>query len=163
MMMTPIGLGRELVQLDQPAPTFKRLLVPLDGSPLAEAVLPRVSELARLTNARLTLLQVIGPAMPELSAYDIVRLPEDDEALTTEARAYLSRVAGTLRERGLDVDTEIRFGDPAERITEETALYQHDLVAMGTHARRGIDRLVIGSVADRVLRTARVPLLFVRP
>jgi nucleotide-binding universal stress UspA family protein len=158
----PLLLIRAGLEIDAWEQGLHRILVPLDGSALAEAALPRVAELARLTNARLTLLQVIGPPMPELTAFEIARLPEDDGELAAEAEAYLRRVAATLHERGLDVDTAVRFGDPAACIAEETALNHHDLVAMSTHGRSGIDRLVVGSVADRVLRTARAPLLLFR-
>jgi nucleotide-binding universal stress UspA family protein len=158
----PLLLIRAGLEIDAWEQGLHRILVPLDGSALAEAALPRVAELARLTNARLTLLQVIGPPMPELTAFEIARLPEDDGELTIAAEAYLRRVAATLHERGLDADTAVHFGDPAACIAEEVALNRHGLVAMSTHGRSGIDRLVVGSVADRVLRTARAPLLLFR-
>lgn len=141
---------------------LRNILVPLDGSELAEATLTQIAPLAERAGARLTLLQVLSPSLPELAAYDIVCLPEEGGTQTEQSQVYLARLAGELRERGLRVQTEIRPGRPAERISSLAAAGQFDLIAMATHARRGLDRIVVGSVADAVLQTARVPLLLFR-
>jgi nucleotide-binding universal stress UspA family protein len=139
-----------------------RILVPLDGSELAESILPRLADLARVARARLTLLEVIGPPMPELTPYAVAYLPEDDDVLAEQARAYLGRVAASLAERGVEADVEVAFGRPAERIAAAAAQHRFDLIAMATHGRGGMDRLIVGSVADEVLRQASVPLLLFR-
>lgn len=139
----------------------RRILVPLDGSDLAESVLRRVAPLAFAANARLTLLQVIGPSMPEIRAYEIAYLPEDDEALADQARRYLRGVAASLERLGIDVQTRVVSGNPGDRIVSEVER-GYDLVAMATHGRGGIDRLMVGSVADQVIRAADVPVLLLR-
>lgn len=158
----PLLLIRAGAALDQWERGLRRILVPLDGSELAESVLPRVEALAQTAMARLTLLQVIGPVMPELKAYEIAYLPEDDGILADQARAYLARVAAPLRERGLDVETRVAFGKPGDRIAAATTDNAYDLVAMATHGRGGIERAMVGSVADEVLRTASAPVLLFR-
>jgi nucleotide-binding universal stress UspA family protein len=141
---------------------LRRILVPLDGSELAEAALPRVAALARASGARVTLLQVVGPPAPELRPSEVAGLPEDDEALAERARRYLAGAAARLSEQGVGVETEVAFGWPAERIGAAAAEGHADLIAMSTHARGGLDRLIVGSVADQVLRRAEVPVLLVR-
>jgi nucleotide-binding universal stress UspA family protein len=140
---------------------LRRILAPLDGSELAEKALTRTAALAEAAQARLTLLQVVGPVMPELSSFEIVRLPEDDETLVGQAEDYLRATAAPLVRRGLEVQTRVVLGTPGEQIAAVAAA-GHDLVAMATHGRGGIERLMVGSVADHVLRTADVPVLLLR-
>jgi nucleotide-binding universal stress UspA family protein len=83
-------------------------------------------------------------------------------AAMAEAETYLDGIANPLRERGLTVDVALPYGDAAEAIVEETALREIDLVAMATHGRGGLGRWVYGSVAERVLHEAEVPVLLVR-
>jgi nucleotide-binding universal stress UspA family protein len=139
----------------------RRILVPLDGSELAERALNQAAALAEAARAQLTLLQVVGPVMPELRSFEVARLPEDDEALADLAEGYLRRVAAPLVGRGLEVQTVVVRGTPGEQIAA-TAAAGYDLIAMATHGRGGIERLIVGSVADQVVRTADVPVLLVR-
>jgi nucleotide-binding universal stress UspA family protein len=157
----PLLLVRATLPLDGWPAGLRRILVPLDGSELAAAALAPAAALATLAGARLTLLDVVGPAIPELRAYEIAQLPEGDEALAEQSRIYLTRQADALREQGLEVETRVAFGSPAAQIVA-AASEGADLIAMATHARGGLDRLVVGSVADDVLHTAPVPLLLVR-
>ena len=158
----PLLLVRAGLPLDRWEHGLRRILVPLDGSGLAEAALPRVAALARASGARVTLLQVVGPPAPELRPSEVAGLPEDDEALAERARRYLAGAAARLSEQGVGVETEVTFGWPAERIGAAAAEGHADLIAMSTHARGGLDRLIVGSVADQVLRRAEVPVLLVR-
>jgi nucleotide-binding universal stress UspA family protein len=158
----PLLLVRAGLPLDRWEHGLRRILVPLDGSELAEAALPRVAALAQASGARVTLLQVVGPPTPELQPYEVAVLPEDDEALAEQARRYLAGAAARLSERGVGVESEVAFGWPAERIGAAAAEHHADLIAMSTHGRGGLDRLIVGSVADRVLRRAEVPVLLVR-
>lgn len=141
---------------------LRTILVPLDGTEPAETVLPRIAPLAAQANARLILLQVITQRAPELAAYDIVYLPEENAAQAEQVRAYLARVASGLPGPGLQVEIELAQGRPAEQIAARARAQRCDLVAMTTHARRGLGRLIVGSVADDVLHTAQVPLLLFR-
>ncbi len=144
---------------------YKVILVPLDGSPLAEKAVPHASEISARFGARVTLFAVVeayqvsaqpGVVGPIISAqYNI------DEDLA-RVREYLKTVAQGLREQGIDVITEVHQGDPAAEIVDYAKTIAADLIVMSTHGRSGIRRWVYGSVADRVLRSANIPVLLVR-
>jgi nucleotide-binding universal stress UspA family protein len=140
----------------------RRILVPLDGTEQAERALGPVGDLARLVGAELTLLEVVGLPLPVAGSYDLIVTPESDATLAEQARSYLAEQAAALRARGLTVRTEVLIGGPAAAIVETAAAGQHDLIAMATHARGGFDRLLLGSVADDVLRNAQAPVLLLR-
>ena len=149
------------------APALKALVVPLDGSPRAEQVLLEALPLARSLNLDVTLVQ----ATPTLADYtkwsggeavspDYVTVMEDADK---EADRYLAQMAAELKlELGLGtVQTLRKHGDAAELILE-AAQAEGTLIAMTTHGRTGFGRAVLGSVADRVVRHGRAPLLLVR-
>jgi nucleotide-binding universal stress UspA family protein len=131
------------------------LLVPLDGSPPAERALPLAEALARATGRRLHLLRVsLVRRQPE---------PATGEAeICAAEEAYLARIAGEVRGRGLQCQTELRFDDAATGIVACALDDGADLLAMVTHGRGGLGRWVYGSVAEAVLRQTPVPLLLVR-
>jgi nucleotide-binding universal stress UspA family protein len=131
---------------------FTKLLVPLDGTPeAAVAVLPALT-LARATGASVHLIRVSRAALG---------VPPVDEA--AEAELGLERVAAELAADGVAVGTQVRRGDPAEEIVAEARQRDADLIVMATHGRAGLGRAVIGSVAERVLAHAPVPVLVLRP
>lgn len=143
---------------------YKKILVPLDGSSLAESVLSQVLPLAQCADAEIVLLRVL--ALP-ISAYMAVAEPriamgarEDAEA---QAKEYLARVAAPLRDEGYRVSVEIGTGVIADAIQEKAKQIQADLIAMSTHGRGGLARLMIGSVADQVVRNSRLPVLLIHP
>jgi nucleotide-binding universal stress UspA family protein len=141
----------------------RRILVPLDGSPMAEQILPTVTPVAQALGAELVLFQVpIAHVsgwmtgewyLPVLGALDTA---ED------EAQAYLSTVAGRMEEHGLDVATATSIGAVADCIVEYAEANHVDLIAMCTHGRTGLARWALGSVADRVLRASGTPILLMR-
>lgn len=133
---------------------FRKVLVPLDGSELSEsALVPLHRLLAQAEGARATLLHVL----PEgLEGEERRRAREAASAALAEVR---ERVAGWP----LQCDTTTVEGDPAGAILDAVEQLHPDLVAMATHGRSGLQRLVRGSVAERVLRHATVPLLLVNP
>jgi len=142
---------------------IKRILVPLDGSELAERVLPWVEILAKGMKAEVELFQVIEPVPPE--AADVLRgiYPFDiNIRLKTQAEDYLEGIARPLRERGLSVGTTVGEGDPSSRILEAVERQTDALIAMSTHGRSGIARWVLGSVTDKVIHSTASPLLIVR-
>lgn len=144
---------------------IRRLLVPLDGSALAESILPCVQEVAALTGAEVTLLQVVESAEPPSDLFGRA-LPLVDEGLPEladlmrAAREYLLTVARAWALGSAPTHTQVTAGTPVEAIVAAAADF--DLVAMATHGRSGIGRWVFGSVADKVLRAAPVPVLLVR-
>jgi nucleotide-binding universal stress UspA family protein len=130
--------------------------------------------LAALTGADLTLLRVLRPVLPSNIAYESVgvgagteevigQIQRVHEQLRTEAEGYLEGMAQRLRGRGHQVQTRIAIEEqPALAILQE-AVAPIDLVALQTHGRGGLARLLLGSVADKVIRGASVPVLARRP
>lgn len=144
---------------------YEKILVALDGSALAEDVLPHVTGIATRTGSEVILLRVAPPVHP--TAEDVVAVmpvnrEEEMRRLTDEFLSYLERVADRLRSVGLKVSTAVEFGDPAGRIVDYAQENGVGLIAMSTHGRSGISRWVYGSVAGRVLRAATVPILLIR-
>lgn len=133
------------------------ILVPLDGSPLAERALPYAELLAQALEARLVLVRaVVAHTFPGVDPTDAqVRAVE-------EAEAYLAGLAARLAERGLAVETATPYGDAVQEILLEIDLRRADLVVMATHGRSGLGRWVYGSVAAGVLARSPVPVLLVR-
>jgi len=145
-----------------PAPaTLRHLLVPLDRSPLAEAALAAAAALAKLTGAKLTLfhaVEMVSP-FPDQPAPGGVA-----EYWRASGAAYLAEQAERLRAEGLTVEyTAAVSAGPAEAITGAAAQVGADAIAMATHGARGVRRLLLGSVADRVVRSTQLPVLLVRP
>ena len=144
---------------------FNRLLVPLDGSAVAEAVLPYARRLAGGRGSQLILVQVVMPtpvaaAIEAPAAAQIVA--EADERARVEAQAYLGRMSERLRRDGREVTPLVLLGDPATVITNVAREHAVELIAMTTHGRTGLSRLMFGSVAEHVLRHAPVPVFLVR-
>jgi nucleotide-binding universal stress UspA family protein len=137
---------------------MKRILVPLDGSPLAEAILPVVEEWAKTEGAEVILLRaVMARHLPFADAV------EAEVRVVREAETYLEAVAERLERRGI---TKVRrvawYDEPATAIGEAAARDRVDLIAMATHGRSGLNRLLLGSVAEAVVRSVRVPMLLLR-
>ncbi|MBI5368363.1 MAG: universal stress protein [Planctomycetes bacterium] len=137
---------------------FTRILVPLDGSPLSEAILPAVESVAALFGAEILLLRVVPPA-PDLG----MEARYADSMVAGECERYLAEAAGRMTARGRRVSVLVRTGAPAQGIAEEAPRAGADLIAMSTHGRSGVSRWVFGSVTEKVIRLASVPLLLVRP
>lgn len=146
---------------------IEQLLVPLDGSRLSESVLGPATELAREVGARLTLLQVVVPVMN--AGFSLTDFPEGVdqdlvEPMESDAEEYVADVAGRLAGEGVEVDTRVvRYPDAAAAILETADELPADVVAMATHGRGGVRRLLLGSVADKVIRAGQAPVLVVRP
>jgi nucleotide-binding universal stress UspA family protein len=141
---------------------YKRALVPLDGSMVAESIVPFILEIAGPLDMEVALLRVVVPAPPlvvEGSSHVIV---EDVEKLRTDAEEYLKTVAGGLRGRGVSVTMQVRFGEAVAEILAGAREVGADLIAMTTHGRGGLGRLLFGSVAEAVLRQAETPVFLMR-
>lgn len=140
---------------------YKKILVTLDGSPLAEKVLPHARQIAQKFGAELILLHVVRwpPISKSLEASQIT---EDQELAAREAESYLESVQEGLTAAGVTVRYAIVKGQPAAEIVDYAELEKVDLIAMSTHGRSGLSRWVLGSVAERVLRAAPCPVLLIR-
>ncbi len=139
---------------------FRRILVPLDGSPLAEAIFPQVTELSHTLGAEVILLRVaLAHTFPGV---DPIHLADEEVRVVEEAEAYLATAAERLVREGVNAKTAVRYGQPAAEIIDHAAVEKADLVAMSTHGRSGLSRLVMGSVAEEVVRKANIPVLLLR-
>ena len=132
---------------------MKRILVPLDGSPLAEMALDAAALLARRFAAEIVLVRVIPAEVSGAFSKTIHSRP------TTEAQAYLDRVAHWLREEEVAVSTAVLSGAPAAGITQEAVLGHVDLMVMTTHGRKGLEALLHPSITWQVLTQTEAPLL----
>jgi len=132
---------------------YSKILVPLDGSEIAESILPHVKDMAVAHGAEVILLRVL-PATGVL--------PSAAEREAMEARNYLSAVEKRLQQQGVNARFTIRHGEDAEEITDYAEVNDVDLIAMSTHGRSGVGRWIFGSVAEKVLRGTNKPILLVR-
>jgi nucleotide-binding universal stress UspA family protein len=134
-------------------PLLEHMLVPLDGSALAECVLEPALNMIRLWKGHCTLLRVVN-----------ARSGPDQAGAEAEARAYLQKIAERLGGEGVSVQPRVVIApDPASAILEEAQTQRCDFIAMATHGRGGLIRMLLGSVADTVIRGSSIPILVYRP
>jgi nucleotide-binding universal stress UspA family protein len=155
----------------KPAPpepiALKRIMVPMDGSPLAAQALPLAAGLAERAHAELLLMQAVEATVeaypsiapigrPELMPNEVLRM------LQLRAGQQLDEQAAALRDRGIPVRMHVVSGHPAEAIIDEASQQSVDLMVIATHGYSGLKRWALGSVTDKVLHAATTPLLLVR-
>ncbi len=154
---------------------YTHILIPLDGSELAEQVLPHVQALAEKFNPTITLLRAVMPPTPVIAPmpvgmsmtppvafYPVGDMAETLDAERQSATDYLTSVAERLSNAGFQVTHEVTEGHIATLIIERASALGVDLVAMTTHGRSGLERVILGSVADEVVRRSNCPILLVR-
>lgn len=149
-----------------PASSLPRhILVPLDGSELAERSIELAARLAVLGDARVSLLRVVIPQLAIMTPSAVMQFNiELLQQRESEARSYLARVAGQLGPAVRSVETSVVVSEnPAREILEWAREHGVELIAMSTHGRSGVRRFMLGSVADKVVRGAQVPVLLTRP
>jgi nucleotide-binding universal stress UspA family protein len=146
---------------------YRHILVPLDGSELAEQVLPHVHALAANEGTtKVTLLRAVPPVFTTSVDYSGMLATTAADALETledEARVYLQTIATQFRAEGYTVNTEVSAMPAAEAILDYADSQHADLIAIATHGRSGISRWVFGSVTQKVVQTCPVPVLVIRP
>jgi nucleotide-binding universal stress UspA family protein len=149
------------------SPSFQKILVPLDGSRLAEAVLEPAAAFARLWGAEINLVRIVYPSAMSLGApLDCCSGDEDQpkDERQEAAQNYLDKVVQWLRQLGVRASGLAVIGSwVAETLLDLTRSDGVGLVAIATHGRGGVRRLVLGSVADKLVRAAEVPVLVYRP
>ena len=145
---------------------YQKILAPLDGSKLAECVFSHVEALAGGCKVKeVVFAQVVVPfRMPTASDYalppqEVARI---DAQTMAEADRYLKQVQGKIKLNGISMQSKVLRGSPAEALRDYAAKNGVDLIVIATHGRSGVSRWVWGSVADRILRSACVPVLMVR-
>ena len=154
----------------QPRTSYQNILLPLDGSELAEQVIPYVKALIRPNHTRISLVSVLTTGLGDRTVTLLTSYPLGMQLATTAFRqaevqlqAYLRSVANALRDQGAIVRITIRQGSPADEILACAAEVEADLISMTTHGLSGASRWVYGSVAGKVLQGAHSPVLLVRP
>lgn len=163
----PMLLVRSASEED-PNPVLKtdHILIPLDGSPLSESILPHAVNLGEGMGSTFTLLRVLPPVWtsPEVMSEPDMLAEGALKERVTEAREYLACVAKLLSGGGAKVNCEVVVGSAAAAAILEFARTRNvDVIAMATHGRGGVPRLILGSVADKVLRGATSPILLYHP
>ena len=144
---------------------YKRILVPLDGSEIAEGILPVVESFAQALNARVHLLSVIEEDVVAAVAHPLQGRFADQARMTAVgvAEEYVKKVAARLQLPKNSVDVTVKVASVPETILEEAEKQPETLLAMSTHGRSGMQRFVLGSVADKLLHATKAPLLLDRP
>jgi nucleotide-binding universal stress UspA family protein len=141
---------------------YKKILVPLDGSELAERALVEAEQIARMFGSEIILFEVV-PFMPIYGSPELVTPLIVDEKQRESVEAYLAKLAGELKQKGFNVSTMVKTGQQvALEIIEFAKERGVDLIAMCTHGRSGITRWVLGSVTLKVLTRAENPILLIR-
>lgn len=171
---------------------FKKILVPLDKTEVSQGIIPIVTGLALSTDAKVILLTVLGIETPgevpitvrqdtggtaEAGRYRTVPAPTSmepaveggpyraqlDEKAADDAEQRLRGFVHQLGDAGVEAGTTVTFGTPAEAILKAAGDHGCDLIAMSTHARSGLGRLLMGSVTEEVIRGSSVPVLTIKP
>ena len=145
---------------------FKRILVCLDGTPLAEQMISYATEVAGKFRATIVLLQVlqVPSSLAAASAQGAESVIEEEmKRLAYESSTYLEGLAAPLRGHKIKVETVTLEGMPGDAIVDYAKQNAIDLIAIATHGRQNLGRLVFGSVADHVMRNTTIPVLTVKP
>ena len=152
---------------------YQKIMVPLDGSELAECVLPHVTTFISGCQVNtLVFVRVIEPAtLTYRGAYvtskdDLDKIETNtrrvEEERKKQAAEYLQGVVSRLKSDGVKYQTEVLSGKVAESLVDYVEANNIDMIIIATHGRSGVSRWVRGSIADRILRASRVPVLMVR-
>src|SRR5947208_4479861 len=137
---------------------YSRILVAVENSPADRTILSHVTELAKLTGARLLLVHVADGWVAR--NFDQLKLRESEEMKSD--RAYLDQIRRDLVARGLTVETKLAMGDPATELIKAAEEQRVDLIAMSTHGHRFLSDLMHGATADKVRHLVKVPVLLLR-
>jgi universal stress protein A len=144
-------------------PNIRKIVAPTDFSPRSDAALEYAVALATALKAAVHLVHVVEePFLGGEWELSVRNAQQIREQLDADARSQLAEAAGGLEAQGAPVSTEIRHGSAFEGIVCEARAVGADLIVMGTHGRSGLSHLVLGSVAERVIRGAHCPVLVVR-
>ena len=143
---------------------YKKILIPVDGSAASMLGLIEAIKLAKTYNSQLQLVHVVNELV-FVTAEAPVYMDKLIDTLKEQGRAVLSKAESTVREHALKPESvllESIGGSAADRIVEQAKQWKADLIVMGTHGRRGLRRLALGSDAELVVRSSPVPVLLIR-
>ncbi len=141
---------------------YQRVLVPLDGSRVAEAILPFIEQIAGPLDMEVLLVRVVPLTSMDVAA--MAKEAQGGEPILKEldAQGYLEPLVASLKAKGVRAGARVRIGDPATEIVAAAKEINADLIAMTTHGRSGLGRLLFGSVAEAVLRSSPIPVFLLR-
>ncbi len=148
---------------------IKKILVPLDGSKLAESVLPYAEEFAQKLNAEVDLISVTNRVQGYWPFEDLNRphqtrlAPQATCTMEEHAANYLDTAAKSLEEKGIKVVKEVICGKTAQEIVFYANDNHSDLIIISTHGRGGLSKLTHGSITEKVIKQSRVPVVLIRP
>jgi nucleotide-binding universal stress UspA family protein len=145
---------------------YEKIMVPLDGSDLAECVLPHLEGFIKGCHvSNVVFVRVVGP--PPVPHYGVVTVrpeiyKETESAMQSEAKDYLDQIKNRLKYEGTELHSEVLVGRVADSLADYTVENDIDLILIATHGRSGVSRWARGSIADKILRSSNVPVLMVR-
>jgi len=147
---------------------YKKIMVPLDGSKLAECVFPHLETIVKgCESPEVIVVQAVEPLsvpygreVSQFASLEQVKAFETHQKV--EAEKYLKEIVARLRKTGINAKADVIYGKASEALSDYATKNDVDLVIVATHGRSGISRWVWGSVADRLVRSVRVPVLMVR-
>ena len=142
---------------------YKKILVPLDGSPLAETVLPHAEAIAKSEGAEIVILMVPPVPTAELFARNPAVANTLREDIEIEAKEYINKTVDALKKDDIHVTGIVQEGAVPETILAVADETHADMIAMSTHGRTGVSRWLMGSVADRVVHYAHIPVMLIHP
>ncbi len=140
---------------------YKHILLPLDGSPLAEQALPHAITVAKSFQSEIIILRVLVP-LPSSPTTNEAALKRTEKEMDFFVREYLGRIAASVQEHGITVQIIVIKGRPHMQIIQYAETNPVDMIVMSKRGESGLSRWLMGSVADRVVRGANVPVLMVR-
>ena len=145
---------------------YEKIMVPLDGSELAECVLPHLEGFIKGCHvSNVVFVRVVRPPLtPHFGEISISPeiYKETESAMQSEAKDYLDQIKNRLKYEGTELHSEVLVGRVADSLADYTAKNDIDLILIATHGHSGVTRWVRGSIADKILRSSNVPVLMVR-
>ncbi|RPJ64004.1 MAG: universal stress protein [Dehalococcoidia bacterium] len=144
---------------------FNKILVPLDGSEMAECVFPYVEDIAKKRNSKVEAVFVVEHyEMPFYGSviYDEKNLEEIEQSAIDGAEQYMGTVKSRLDSMGIDIEYAVLEGKIADTLVDHAGNNGFDLIIMATHGRSGLARWVVGSIADKVVHYSTIPVLLIR-
>ena len=142
---------------------YKKILVPLDGSPNAETVLPHAEALAKSENAELIILRVPNIPTAEYIAIDPIVASTVRQDIRTEAAKYVTETVNNLKKDNIKATGITKEGPVPDTILDVAVETQADMIAMSTHGRTGVKRWLMGSVADKIVHHSHIPVMLIHP
>jgi len=163
-LIKPLGSLNHESFLDEEVDVYNSILVPLDGSKRAEAILPHVEELAQRYEAEVIFIRVLEPAtvVVGLEGTHLAMYQEGLERQAQQAESYLAALQREFSEKGIEARTCVAHGPVVEAITDAAEREDVDLIAIASHGRSGLSQVFYGSVAAGVLHRVDRPLLLIR-